>query len=1461
MGLNTDAPAYAIDVVGDGVYAHIRSSGVIVGSSGVVFPSGSPDPGYAGGRQVEHFIRNELDSVTGSDEVLQLSGVVDQAILFKQQSKGQVLAGPPSGCGVGCSPAYPSFRYLTIDDLPDLSSSYVTEYGHLDGSHGDGTPSAGYVTIWKDDNVITFDTSLFFDTFSNRLGIGTTSPLYNLDVAGNARISSHLVVGGNLDVQGTTTYINSTNVTILDKQIELASMSGNRVYTDSLVDGAGIVVKSSGDGSSVIDGDKKWIWEDACNAWTAKGSLDQYNLIDVSGIIFNGDCNHLISGAYKAGSGLSLHGGLEFNVGNMFSLGTSPPQNIHHGDTILVSGVSGIATSLEQVGTNHILWVDPTELSGILNAGMADATSAGSGLISYADGSFNLNVPSGSYGELLAVDAVLAQDQVLVWDSGSYTFKYMSLGQLQSKIDTTAGGASTWDTVDVDDNQSAYTWGTSDVSTTSASETLHFVAGDHMSLSSADPSEAAIRFTNTGTPIVSGMVVAISGLLDEASGVLDNTINNLSGLVHQHTAGSGLVRYSDGSTPPNYSFNLDDPDVSYDAITAGGIDPSGEQILVWDDDSSIWKHMTFAELQTAIDTTGGGGDNAFKTIDVNEADTGIWSATENVVADNTTDTLNLVAGTGIQINSRDSDNSIRIYSIGSHTVSGMLEEASGALNNKIDLFVDPSGSHSGIAVFNGNNKLVDTYVGGSGMFWDSGNVSLSIGNVSDTVSSLFIDTVTGVRRALTIQASSPQTANLFEVRGSDGSLSGIYIDGKGDLTGYSAVGRGDAEFFAGREAAEGATDAVRSVSIGYQAGKSAYESNYSVFLGDGAGLNIIGERLGESNPATISNVGIGENALQDASGITRTVAVGYEAGRDAKYSWDSVWVGNGAGYKSSGDIQSVFIGDHAGTAATGSQDLIAMGWYAAATGQDNDYSNMMGYLAGALATGCNTTNMMGYKAGYQASVCGTGNMIGRLAGWLAIGCDSTNMIGNGAGQQANVCGTGNMIGYYAGSSAIDCNETNMIGSSAGKSASGCYRTSMVGPEAGYEATGCNYTDTFGYRAGMRANTCSTGVMIGSEAGSQATGCGLTNMMGYQAGRQAELCEKTNIIGYAAGKSAISCDWANIVGVEAGQSANGCNYTNMMGYQAGFSSDNCTKTNMVGYQAGLSTSGCDYTNMIGWSTGGQATGCDYTNMIGRYAGLLATDCNYTEMIGYNAGYQTDTCSTCIMIGFEAGRGAENFTSSIAIGYHAGREHLSEDSPPTGVDNVYIGSKAGYAHDGDRNISIISNADDTINKPLLPSDDRLNIANTIYGEIGTGRRISIGAIPTDFVVGATLAVKPYNNVVTTPTCWLMNNDNQASPILMSDTVYDLKDILVLSDPSQVAGIPSSNTFPHINSQGYFTLPMFRSDTMMKTAISATSNPGAIAFYWDTAGPSDGWRLAVCNGLAWYKDNSDTVFNTFV
>ena len=67
-----------------------------------------------------------------------------------------------------------------------------------------------------------------------------------------------LVVKGNLQVDGTTTTVNSTTLTVTDKNIEIAKGQGN----DAAVDGAGITVDSS-------DGDKTWNWVDATDSWTS----------------------------------------------------------------------------------------------------------------------------------------------------------------------------------------------------------------------------------------------------------------------------------------------------------------------------------------------------------------------------------------------------------------------------------------------------------------------------------------------------------------------------------------------------------------------------------------------------------------------------------------------------------------------------------------------------------------------------------------------------------------------------------------------------------------------------------------------------------------------------------------------------------------------------------------------------------------------------------------------------------------------------------------------------------------------------------------------------------------------------------------------------------------------------------------------------------------------------------------
>jgi hypothetical protein len=123
IGINKTNPTATIDIGGSSATSSVKASGFFVGNSGVYFPSGNNGlSSYSGGIQLTHFEMNKTDVYSSS--VIQLSGIVNQNILLKKQNAGTVFAGPPSGCSPPCDPAYPNFRPLTVEDIPDLSSLY-----------------------------------------------------------------------------------------------------------------------------------------------------------------------------------------------------------------------------------------------------------------------------------------------------------------------------------------------------------------------------------------------------------------------------------------------------------------------------------------------------------------------------------------------------------------------------------------------------------------------------------------------------------------------------------------------------------------------------------------------------------------------------------------------------------------------------------------------------------------------------------------------------------------------------------------------------------------------------------------------------------------------------------------------------------------------------------------------------------------------------------------------------------------------------------------------------------------------------------------------------------------------------------------------------------------------------------------------------------------------------------------
>lgn len=156
LGVNQSEPSYSLHVGGSTPDSLVAASGFVVGGSGVTFTD--EDPSYSGGQQREPFFRNELDNTTGTDAVLELSGVVDERLLFQKQAPSRVFAGPSGDCG--CTEDYPTFRPLRFDDIDGVnqiinaSGNLVVPTFHLYSDNDISADQAGAIAFSSGDNYL-----------------------------------------------------------------------------------------------------------------------------------------------------------------------------------------------------------------------------------------------------------------------------------------------------------------------------------------------------------------------------------------------------------------------------------------------------------------------------------------------------------------------------------------------------------------------------------------------------------------------------------------------------------------------------------------------------------------------------------------------------------------------------------------------------------------------------------------------------------------------------------------------------------------------------------------------------------------------------------------------------------------------------------------------------------------------------------------------------------------------------------------------------------------------------------------------------------------------------------------------------------------------------------------------------------------------------------------------------------
>jgi hypothetical protein len=158
---------------------------------------------------------------------------------------------------------------------------------------------------------------------------------------------NNITATGNFNVSGTLTYIDSTTVTIADKQLELASNSGTAVGNDAAVNDGGIVVKST-------EGDKKWTWLDATDAWH---STENISLASSKSLIF-GDST--IQATSATGDISTVSGLTVTNATNIASTGATNAAAI----ATNVTNIATNATNITSTGTTNAANI--TTVSGLI---------------------------------------------------------------------------------------------------------------------------------------------------------------------------------------------------------------------------------------------------------------------------------------------------------------------------------------------------------------------------------------------------------------------------------------------------------------------------------------------------------------------------------------------------------------------------------------------------------------------------------------------------------------------------------------------------------------------------------------------------------------------------------------------------------------------------------------------------------------------------------------------------------------------------------------------------------------------------------------------------------------------------------------------------------------------------------------------------------------------------------------
>lgn len=446
---------------------------------------------------------------------------------------------------------------LYVDDTTgplsyNPSTAEMTVAGDLNVNGGDLKTSAATASLF-DANA----TTITIGAAATSMTIGASTATINL---GSGSTGATINVKGNLTVEGTTTTINSTTLTVDDKNIEIGSVT---TPSDTTADGGGITLKGATD--------KTIIWYDnsstgiPADAWN---SSEHFNIASGKAYYING--TSVLNGT-TLGSGVT--------GSSLTSVGTLTSGTLGAGFTTVATSVGG--TGLTSFTTNGAVYATSTSA---LTTGTLPVASGGTGITSFGSGVATwLGTPS-SANLASAVTDETGSGSLVFGTSPAFTTSVTTGSTTFSAFNATAttlniGGAATTLTMGATSGTAAIRNATLNLGNTTAT-----------------------LATNSGT--TNNLTIGPYGTLFLSPNTSTGVLGSLPSLyINNASSGTGLVSISGGDLYLGTKLDAAEASLPVNIIFEGTTDNAYETTLTLTDPTAD-RTITLPDVSGTVITTG-----------------------------------------------------------------------------------------------------------------------------------------------------------------------------------------------------------------------------------------------------------------------------------------------------------------------------------------------------------------------------------------------------------------------------------------------------------------------------------------------------------------------------------------------------------------------------------------------------------------------------------------------------------------------------------------------------------------------------------------------------------------------------------------------------------------------------------------------------------------------------------------